>query len=130
MSSVLLVEDNADNRMVIEDIFEFEDLGASLEIAETAEEALAKIDAARPLLVLMDLDLPGMSGLEAVRRIRTGPADPPLAIWALTAHAMRDVKEEALAAGCDEYVTKPVDAADLTRRLRGFIDRCEARTAA
>jgi CheY-like chemotaxis protein len=124
MNYVLLVEDNADNRLVIEDIFEFEELGATLEVVETAEEALKRIAARRPLLVLMDLGLPGMSGLEAVRRLREDPGAAPLAIWALTAHAMKTVKDEAVEAGCDAYVTKPVDVADLTRRLRGFIAQC------
>ena len=130
MTTILLVEDKLDNQLVIEDIFEFDDLGAELVVVGDAEEALRRLPDLRPALILMDIGLPGMSGLEATRRIRTDPTFADIPVWALTAHAMMSVREEALDAGCTEYVTKPINAPDLSKRLRGFIRDAESRRAA
>lgn len=121
MKTILLIEDNDDNRMVIEDLFEFDIQGARLVTATSAEEGLSLLEELDPMLVLMDLGLPGMSGIEAIRRIRAAPAICHLPIWALTAHAMKDVRAEAMEAGCEDYVTKPVDTTDLARRLTDFL---------
>jgi two-component system, cell cycle response regulator DivK len=71
-----------------------------------------------PDLVLMDLSLPEMDGLEAARVIRANPATRAIPIIALTAHAMLDDRERALAAGCDDYDTKPVDLTRLLEKVR------------
>lgn len=65
MNTILLVEDEADNQLVIEDMFEFDDIGAELVIVEDAEEAVMKATELQPLLVIMDIRLPGISGLDA-----------------------------------------------------------------
>ena len=130
MSTILLVEDTPDNRLIIEDIFEFDDIGASLAVAASAEEALEKIADIQPILILMDIGLPGMSGLEAVRIIKLDAATRDIVIWAITAHAMNSAEQEALAAGCDQYVSKPINAADLADRLRTFVRDTGSRRAA
>ncbi len=130
MSTILLVEDKADNQLVIEDIFEFDDVGAELVIVETAEDALEKLREIRPILILMDVGLPGMSGLEATAIIKSDPATRDIPVWAITAHAMKAAEEEALAAGCSEYVTKPVNAPQLAERLKGFVQSHGSREAA
>jgi len=118
MSVVLLVEDDLANRAVIEDIFEFDDVGADLVCAENGEEALRLAAERQPILILMDIRLPGISGLEATRRLEADPKTRDIPVWALTAYAMTEDREKALAAGCDDYITKPVDTTDLTERLR------------
>jgi CheY-like chemotaxis protein len=120
MTTILVVEDMPDNRLVFEDMFAFDDIGADLAIVPSAEEALAKLDEIRPILVLMDVGLPGMSGLDAARIIKNDPQTRNIAIWAITAHAMDAAEQEAIAAGCDRYVSKPINAADLADRLRAF----------
>jgi len=115
---VLLVEDDLANRAVIEDIFEFDDIGADLVCAESGEEAIRLAAERRPILILMDIRLPGMTGLEATRQLKEDEKTRDIPVWALTAYAMTEDREKALAAGCDDYLTKPVDTADLTERLR------------
>ena len=130
MKKILLVEDQADNQMVIEDIFEFDDLNAELVVVESAEDALPQVEQLGPILILMDVGLPGLSGIDATRILKSDPATREIPIWALTAHAMKAVKNEAMAAGCDDYVTKPINASDLAKRLRNFIDQLEIRNVA
>jgi len=130
MSTILLVEDKPDNQMVVEDMFEFDEVGADLAIVGSAEEALERLSDLEPVLILMDLGLPGMSGLDAVRAIKADPARRHVTIWALTAHAMKEIRDEALAAGCAEYVTKPIDCAALAGRLQAFVESHRSRDAA
>jgi CheY-like chemotaxis protein len=130
MSTILLVEDKPDNRLIIEDIFAFDDIGSGLAIVPSAEEALAILGEIRPILVLMDVGLPGMSGLEAARVIKADPETMNITIWAITAHAMKAAEQEALAAGCDHFVSKPINAALLSDRLRAFARAHGARRAA
>ncbi len=121
MNTILLVEDEADNQLVIEDMFEFDDIGAELVIVEDAEEAVMKATELQPLLVIMDIRLPGISGLDAAEILKKNEATSHIPIWAITAHAMQEDKYKALEAGCDDYITKPIDAAELAQRLRGFV---------
>ena len=113
MKTVLLVEDNADNTLLIEDVFAFEGVPAKLICVSTAEEALEFALASPPDLILMDIGLPGMSGLEATRRLRANPATKDVPIWAVTARALHDDEKLALAAGCNFYITKPFDQEEL-----------------
>jgi CheY-like chemotaxis protein len=115
---VLLVEDNNLNRDVIEDVFEFDEVPARLVTAQTAEEAIDLAFQMQPVLILMDIRLPGMDGLEATRRLQADPRTQTIPIWALTAHAMNGDAEQALAAGCSFYVAKPIDAKDLRDRIK------------
>ena len=113
MKTVLLVEDNEDNTLLIEDVFAFEGVAAQLVSVHTAEEALAFARNTTPDLVLMDIGLPGMCGLEATRRLRANPATRRVPIWAVTARALKEDEDAARNAGCDFYITKPFDQEDL-----------------
>ncbi len=103
---VLVVEDNPLNLELVRDIL----VGAGYDVLEAADGAagvqIAQLE--KPDLVLMDLQLPGLDGLEATRILRADPALRKTAIVALTAHAMRGEEERAFAAGCDGFITKPI----------------------
>lgn len=105
MKKIALVEDNADNRLLVQvvlaDLFEV----ASYENGHEALEGLAKD---KPDLVLLDISLPKMDGNEVLRRIRADEDTRDLPVIALTAHAMAGDREKFLAAGFDDYVTKPI----------------------
>jgi signal transduction histidine kinase/DNA-binding response OmpR family regulator/methyl-accepting chemotaxis protein len=113
---ILVVEDNADNRSVITAILA--DLADKLTFAMDGISAVEMTRSQRPTLVLMDIQLPGQSGLEATQQIKADPALRGIPIVAVTAKAMKGDREEALAAGCDEYVTKPIDPSALIAIVR------------
>jgi CheY-like chemotaxis protein len=121
MSTILMVEDDLANRTLVEDMFEFDNLGAELQCATSAEEALALAPDLQPILILMDVRLPQMDGLEAIRLLKNDPRTGHIPVWAVTAYAMTEDKEKALAAGCDGYITKPFDSGALKEKLRQFL---------
>jgi two-component system sensor histidine kinase BarA len=121
MNTVLLVEDDPGNRKVIEDIFLFDNIGAELDVAESGEEALILIGQISPILILMDIHLPGMNGLDTTIAIRNHPNTKDVEIWAITAYARTDSKAKALAAGCDDHIAKPFNRSQLAQRLREFV---------
>lgn len=108
---VLLAEDNADNREML--TRRLERRGFIVDVAEDGALAVAAANNNRPDVVLMDVSMPVMSGLEATRALRAAPETADLKIIALTAHAMSGARDECLAAGCDAFATKPVDFAAL-----------------
>jgi CheY-like chemotaxis protein len=114
---VLLVEDHSMNVELIRDLLEAE--GMELLHVATAEEALVAARRERPDLVLMDVALPGMDGLQATRMLKSSPATRDLCIVILSAHAMKGDEERGEAAGCDAYLTKPID----TRTFVGTLER-------
>lgn len=120
MNTILLVEDDLANRAVIEDIFEFDGIGAELECVESGEKAMLVIPKLQPILILMDIRLPGISGLEVTRTLKAEPSTRHIPIWAITAYAMGEDKDKAIAAGCDHYITKPLDTTTLKEQLREF----------
>lgn len=122
MRHVLLVEDNPLNQATIEDIFRYDDVPGKLVCVDNAEDALRILPMLDPLVVLMDLMLPGMSGIEATRIIKSNPATKHIPVWAVTACVARRDIDEALAAGCNGYFTKPVVARELAEQLRVFQD--------
>jgi CheY-like chemotaxis protein len=91
--------------------------------ADTAEEALAILETYLPALLIVDIRLPGMDGLTLVRTLRAQPRYRDLVMVAVTASAMKGDEEVALAAGCDSYITKPID----TRTLPAHLAQCLAR---
>jgi CheY-like chemotaxis protein len=119
MKRVAVVEDNADNRLLLQALLE--DVYEVVEY-ENGADALAGLAARRPDLVLLDISLPGMDGNEILARIR---ADEPLShvpVIALTAHAMAGDREKYLAAGFNDYITKPiVDETILLDAIRRWI---------
>jgi len=104
---ILLVEDNPVNRRLA--VFLLRSQGYEVHEATTAQEAFENIEKERPDLIVMDIQLPGMDGLEVTRRIKAQPATADIPVIAVTSYAMKGDREKALAAGCVGYVTKPID---------------------
>ncbi len=121
---VLLVEDNDVNRIVAEQMLILG--GCQVDCAEDGQRALAMLSRSRYDLVLMDCQMPGMDGFEATRAIRQGRGgvlDPDVPIVALTANVMRGDQEAALAAGMNDFLTKPVDIEHLAGAVRRWVER-------
>ena len=117
MTKVLYVEDNDDNvymlKMRLELLDEFEVL-----TAEDGEKGCAMVLSERPDIILMDLEMPRVDGWEATRRLKADPQTRDIPIVALSAHALAGEREKALAAGCDEFDTKPIEFERLVATLR------------
>ena len=109
--SLLIVDDNPANVVLLEAVLKSR--AYQVRSAGSAEEALTAIASSRPDLILMDLQLPGIDGLSLTRQLRAEPTGPRIVIIAVTSYAMRGDREKALAAGCDDYVTKPIDTRGL-----------------
>ena len=119
MKKIAVVEDNPDNRLLIQAMLD--DLYEVTEY-ETGPEALAGLKHNRPDLVLLDISLPDMDGTEVLRRLRADAALHDLPVVALTAHAMDGDREAFLAAGFDDYVTKPImDGVVLLKVIERFL---------
>ena len=110
---ILIVDDNAQNLKLAKVILVAE--GYDVRTAIDAEDALTILESFTPRLILMDLQLPRMDGLELTRQIKNDPARRGMIIIALTAYAMKGDDEKAFAAGCDGYMSKPIDTAALSR---------------
>jgi CheY-like chemotaxis protein len=115
--AILIVDDNPVNLKLLR--LTLSVAGYRVETAIDAEQALAVFASFRPRLVLMDIQLPGMDGLELTRRLKADPATRDAIIVAVTAYAMKGDDQRALAAGCNGYVTKPID----TRTLADTVAR-------
>ena len=116
---ILVVEDNADNRTLITDVLA--SLSYEAIVAEDGEDGVAKAEKEVPDLILMDLSLPKMDGWAATTQIKANTALAHIPIIALTAHAMVGDREKALQAGCDDYVSKPIDLRELASKLAHFL---------
>ena len=117
--AILLVDDSPDNLILTQFLLESE--GFEVCTAEDAEKALKVLTTYRPGLILMDVQLPGMDGLQLMRLLRADPRWDDVIIVALTAYAMRGDEENALAAGCDGYITKPVDTRTFASLVRDYL---------
>jgi CheY-like chemotaxis protein len=95
--------------------------GFEVRVAEDAEQALKTLETYRPHLILMDIQLPGMDGLELTRRLRLNPALREVIIVALSAYAMKGDADNARLAGCDGYVTKPINTRTFADTVRGYL---------
>lgn len=121
MKRVLVVEDNADNLELIRLVLVrsgYEVLGAP-----SGEEGVALALSERPDFILMDINLPGIDGLEATRRIRASEADGSIPIIAITSYAMRGDMEQILAAGCNGYFEKPIDPLRIMDDIHALLGR-------
>ncbi len=119
MASILIVEDNELNRDMLSRRLERK--GYQVRIAVDGGEGVALARAAPPDLILMDMSLPVLDGWEATRQLKAGPATGAIPIIALTAHAMSGDREQALAAGCDDHDTKPIDLDRLLPKIRALL---------
>jgi len=116
---ILLVEDNETNQMLAMTVLQRD--GYRVEVAGSSEEAALRLAAARPDLILMDLQLPGQDGLSLTRALKEDPATNSIPIVAMTAHAMLGDADEALAAGCAGYIAKPIDTRVLGDQVRRYL---------
>jgi two-component system, cell cycle response regulator DivK len=118
---VLIVDDNAQNLKLVRVLLRAE--GYDVRTAVDAEEALGELEWFTPRLILMDLQLPGMDGLELTRLLKSDPMRRGISIVAVTAYAMKGDEEKARAAGCDGYVAKPIDVERLSHLVRELLDQ-------
>jgi two-component system cell cycle response regulator DivK len=118
---VLVVEDDAINLKLIVYLLKVHNYVVT--VATNGEAALEAIRRHLPDVVLMDVQLPGVDGLEVVRRLRADIASRELLIIAVTAYAMNGDKEKALVAGCDDYIIKPIDTRTLPAVIAKLLER-------
>lgn len=124
MTRVLLVEDTEDNRFMMRRLLELS--GYEVAEARNGEEAVRIAGEKRPEMILMDLSLPIIDGLAATRRIRALPGFEKVPIVAVSAHDTADFHAEALAAGCNSYITKPIDFGQLEQLISSLLSNHEA----
>ena len=117
---ILLVEDNPMNLELATDLLEA--AGYVVIQAGTAEEGIKLARDESPDLILMDVGLPGMDGLEATGVLKQDPATKDIPVIAITAHAMKGDEEKALAVGCAGYITKPIDTRAFPKMVTRFIE--------
>ncbi|HZT05532.1 MAG TPA: response regulator [Chloroflexota bacterium] len=117
---VLIVDDNAVNLKLAQVTLRVE--GYDVRVAADAVEALATIGSFSPQLILMDIQLPGIDGLELTRRLKADQVTHDIIILALTAYAMKGDEERMLAAGCDGYIPKPIDTQTLPAIVAGYLN--------
>lgn len=117
---ILIVDDSPVNLKLARLVLEGE--GYVVRTANDAEEALRMLETYSPRLVLMDIQLPGIDGLELTRRLKADPSRSSIIVVALTAYAMKGDEEKALAAGCDGYITKPIDVDGLPRVVARLLE--------
>lgn len=120
-SRILVVEDNEANQMLVRAVLELE--GYVVSLAGSATEALEILRASTPDLILMDVQLPGQDGLSLTRLLKSQASTAEIPVVALTAHAMRGDREQALSAGCVGYIAKPIDTHTFGVEVRAFLDQ-------
>ena len=119
MARILIVDDNPTNLKLVAYLVRAN--GHEVDTAGDATAALAAIAAHKPQLILMDLQLPNVDGLELTRRLKDDPATAGITIIAVTAYAMKGDQDKAVAAGCDDYVTKPIDTRGLPALIAKYV---------
>jgi CheY-like chemotaxis protein len=116
---ILLVEDNDNNRLLVRDVLQAS--GYRVVEAENAEDALHMAAEQQPALILMDIQLPGMNGIEALQRLRADPATRAIPVIAVTASAMTQDRRQILAAGFDGYQPKPISVKGFLQAVREML---------
>jgi two-component system cell cycle response regulator DivK len=120
---ILVVEDQEDNRRIMRDLL----ASAGYEVIEalTGEEGVAAAESHRPHLILMDIQLPGLDGYEATRRIKANPDLRHVPIIVVTSYALSGDDVKAFEAGCDDYVSKPFSPRELLAKIREYLEQKE-----
>ncbi len=116
---ILIVDDNPINLKLEKILLSVE--GYNVHTANDAEEAIKLLESISPRLIMMDLQLPGMSGLELSTQLKANPKFKDVVIIAITAYAMKGDREKALAAGCDGYISKPIDTKTLPSVIANYL---------
>ena len=119
MAKILLVEDNEMNRDMLSR--RLQKKGYEVVMAVDGEQGVAMAEAQAPALILMDMSLPGLDGWEATRRLKSAAGTRAIPVIALTAHAMAGDREKALAAGCDDFDTKPIELERLLAKMAALL---------
>jgi CheY-like chemotaxis protein len=120
---ILIVDDNAINLKLVAYLMKAN--GYTVETALDAESAIVAIRTHHPDVILMDIQLPGIDGLELTRRLKADPETRDIVIVAVTAYAMKGDQAKALAAGCDDYITKPIDTRTLPETIARHLAKRE-----
>ena len=120
MPQILLVEDNEMNRDMLSRRLNRKDFDVVMAI--DGDECMLILSTQQPDLILMDINLPGRDGYELTREIKANPATNAIPVIALTAHAMSGDREKSIAAGCDDYDTKPVDFKRLLGKIQNLME--------
>lgn len=120
-NSILVVDDNPLNLKLTRILLAAH--GYEVRTAMDSKEALAVLDSFQPRLILMDIQLPGMNGLELTRRLKADPATRDIVVLALTAYAMKGDEHRAREAGCNGYIAKPIDTRSLAAVVREYLER-------
>ena len=120
-ATILVVDDNPINLKLVSDLLAFE--GYRVLKAEDGEQAAASVEVEPPDLILLDVDLPGIDGLTLTKRLKSDVRTGDIIIVALTAFAMKADRQRAIAAGCDAYVTKPIDTRGLPGQVAELLQR-------
>jgi len=123
---ILVVEDNERNLKLLRDVLGY--AGYDVRVARTAEDGLTLAAKEPPDLVLMDLQLPGIDGMEALRRLRQNPRTADIPVVAVTAQAMKQDRERILDAGFNGYVEKPISVRTFPDQVRSFLPNEEVGT--
>ena len=118
-NSILIVDDNPANIKIIRVALTRE--GYDVRGAPDVNEALAALESFRPDLVLMDIQLPGIDGLELTRRLKSDPSTREIKIIGFSAYATKADEERIIAAGCDGYITKPIDTRTLSKLIEDYL---------
>lgn len=121
MTKILLVEDNEMNRDMLSR--RLQKKGYEVVLAIDGEEGIAKAQSELPALILMDLSLPGIDGWEATRRLKATARTRSIPVIALTAHVLTSDRDKALAAGCDDFDTKPIEMQRLLNKIETLLGR-------
>lgn len=117
---ILIVDDNAMNVELV--TFVLCDAGFDVESAGDADAAFARVDEAQPDLILMDIQLPGLNGLDVTRQLKSNPKTRSIVIVAFTAYAMKGDERKMLAAGCDGYLSKPIHVQSFAAEVRQLLE--------
>jgi CheY-like chemotaxis protein len=118
---ILIVDDNPTNLKLASRVLEIE--GYRIDLATDAEQAQELLMHMQPDLILMDIALPGMDGLTLTRRLKTDEKLKHIPVVAMTAFAMKGDEQKALDAGCDGYITKPIDTRKFPQQVAGFLQK-------
>ena len=118
---ILVVEDAPDNQVLVEQVFQ--DSGYRVTCIQDGQAALDWLKTHQPDLILLDLSLPEIDGWEVARQLKASDRTSQIPIIAVTAHAMKGDKEAAIASGCDDYLTKPLDIDRLESCVKQWLDK-------